>query len=618
MLALSAAPVGCAIPYATPPGDDVTLSVDGTRDVSVIDPPDVTSIDVIDVVDVRDAGDASDAADVRDASDLIDAADVRDASDVIDAADVRDASDVIDVADVRDAGDVFDASDAVDVSDVADAATDALDPGTLAAPRPIAPLSTSAVTGRGVTLRWELPAGVDGAQVSICADAACVSSVTTQVTGSSYTVPSDLLPGVRWWRLRARSGAVIGTATSPTWNFRVLEGTPANNRPWGTWPDLNGDGYSDVLLGRSDAPAYVLGGASVLASGATLRALPISSSGDRDYGVFVANAGDVDGDGDTDVLVHAALGRVYLIRPRLSGTSILFSTPQLLTPISNGAVSSAAGDLNGDGYGDVVVASQNNETLYVHYGSATGPSGVASVTYRMAGATGFGSSISGAGDFNADGFSDVLVGDASNRTLYAFFGSSTGLNLDAGDRLPPFTRRYVMSTMVSSLAVAGDVDGDGICDAVVGGNGTAYDVYLGRAGSTTLVAAPSAFTPRLSHAPTSVGTAGDLDGNGTADLFATNGSGQLTFITTSSSGATLLPTENRSTIIAVAACAGDLNRDGFGDIVVGNGAYGHVAFYYGGVSDPPFAFFDGPTVRASNLGVSVASRCPRTRPPLAK
>ncbi len=619
MLALSTALAGCEIPFAARSESDASPVVD-TATLDVTDPdavtPDVVTPDAATDATMSDAAapDASDAADATDASDAqrdapdAGAADVRDASDVLDA---RDASDVtaLDAPITRDAADVLDvtATDVTDVVDVPDAAdvadvADVTDAGPIAAPRPIAPMPTAAMGARNVTLRWALPPGVDSAIVTLCADPACIAEeLSVTVTGSSYTFTSDLSPTTHWWRLRGRSGTSVGASLSPTWNFRVLASTSSTNAPWGSWPDLNGDGYSDLLVGRLDTPAYLLGSAVGVTSATAVRALP--SSGlvlDRDYGRVVANAGDTDGDGLTDVLVGGVNGRVWYARTRApSATGIpTFMTLVMLQPQVSGAVFAAAGDVNGDGYGDVMVASASNETLYIYQGSATGLSATAAATYRSPRSGGFGDSVAGAGDFNADGYADVIVGDPSARSATFFFGSSTGLLTSRTDIIPPVVRSYAFSTTVTSVAVAGDLDADGVSDAIIGSSTSNYDVILGRPDS-------SAYSPSAGFSGRIVGGAGDLNGDGTADFFVADGSGRIVFGTTTATAATLLPSENRG-VVAVVASAGDINCDGLGDVVVGNGSQGRIGIFYGARGTTPYTFIEGPIVAGTTFGYSVA------------
>src|SRR5262249_5095937 len=138
-----------------------------------------------------------------------------------------------------------------------------------------------------------------------------------------------------------------------------------------------------------------------------------------------------------------------------------------------------AGDVNGDGYDDVIVGAyrydggQDNEgRAFVYYGSPTGPSLTPdwSAESDLVGAW-YGPSVSGAGDVNGDGYDDVIVGAPNpdhGTTIglaYAYYGSSTGLSptpswVVQGDQLVDWFGRRVHA--------AGDVNGDGFDDVIVG------------------------------------------------------------------------------------------------------------------------------------------------------
>jgi hypothetical protein len=195
------------------------------------------------------------------------------------------------------------------------------------AARQIAPLSTSTVTSQRPTLRWELGSGSDGVHLEVCHDRACSSPIyATDVSATSWRPPTPLSPGVVFWRITGRSGATMGTAVSPTWQFTVGHGNSSVDTSWGTAPDVNGDGYSDLLVGDSGNPpsypahVYVhLGSSSGVASSPATTLNPMYFLA----GATVGSAGDVDGDGFSDVFV-LDLATVEIYRGGASGLS---STP---------------------------------------------------------------------------------------------------------------------------------------------------------------------------------------------------------------------------------------------------------------------------------------------------
>ena len=262
---------------------------------------------------------------------------------------------------------------------------------TVMAPRPLAPLSTAMVTSRRPTLRWVLAAGTDGAHVEICADRACTTAIATRdVSGTSVAPSADLPPGMVYWRMLGRAGGDVGVIPSPTWELMVGTRSSSIDTSWGTVLDVDGDGSADVVAG---APltngrvgrAHLFQGSSGGLS--TTPTLSLTGQNDGLFGWAVASAGDVNGDGFADVIVgapesdaDAGRGSVYL------GSAVGLSA----SPVSDlpgpdgaggffGAAVTSAGDVNGDGYADVAVAAPHTAsdtgTVYIYLG---GPTGLAS------------------------------------------------------------------------------------------------------------------------------------------------------------------------------------------------------------------------------------------------
>jgi hypothetical protein len=181
----------------------------------------------------------------------------------------------------------------------------------------------------------------------------------------------------------------------------------------------------------------------------------------------------------------------FAIRIVIDSTSAVFplsvdpllSTPALTLTGENtnnyfGYSVATTGDVNGDGYADVVVGAYGYNSLtgraYVYYGSAAGLSATPALTL-----TGenpgdqFGFSVATAGGVNGDGYSDVVVGLPGSLSgtgrVYVYHGSPAGLSATPALTL---TGENPNDAFGSSVATAGDVNGDGYADLVVGADGS--------------------------------------------------------------------------------------------------------------------------------------------------
>ncbi len=333
---------------------------------------------------------------------------------------------------------------------------------------------------------------------------------------------------------------------------------------------------------------------------------------DDHFGHSVASAGDVNGDGYPDVIVGdigaSGGGAAYLY---LGSSAGLSSTPSVTLKGFNaldmfGDCVASAGDVNGDGYSDVIVGapgfSFNTGAAYVFLGSRTGLSPAPSVTLKGLNSNEyFGSSVAGAGDVNGDGYSDVIVGaygvSVNNKgAAYVFLGSKTGLSSRASVTLKGLNS---FDKLGNSVAAAGDINGDGFSDVIIGapgvsGKGAAY-VFLGS--KTGLSSVASFILNGLNKYDLfgyCVSGAGDINGDGYGDLIVgapgVYNTGAVYAFLGSKTGLSpvasvtlngLHPGDSFGNCIA---CAGDINKDGYSDVIVGNGdgSYkGSAYVYYG-------------------------------------
>jgi len=274
-----------------------------------------------------------------------------------------------------------------------------------------------------------------------------------------------------------------------------------------------------------------------------------TSPGDR-FGVAVAARGDVNGDGFVDVVVGAEWsdadapngGRAFVLfgGPQADDlVDITLRVPMVQSRALTGAAVAIPGDVNGDGWNDVAVGSPVSDfqgRVFLYWG---GPALDATADRTLGGLRRlefFGGALSGVGDVNRDGFADIWVGaprfapflSSAERVGrgYLFFG---GPNADGVVDLffdaRPIGGITDQLQFGSSVAPAGDENGDGYVDILVGqpadgtlNLGRAYIYYGGvivhRTPGRTYLA-----PVRRYRAGTSVTRAGDFNGDGVEDYF---------------------------------------------------------------------------------------------------
>jgi hypothetical protein len=352
--------------------------------------------------------------------------------------------------------------------------------------------------------------------------------------------------------------------------------------------DVNGDGYGDVIVGAPDRSSAYL----YLGSSTGLSAEPAWSATGSGVGWDVGTAGDVNGDGYDDVLVveyNSERAHVYL-----GGDSGLSPTPVATLSGENsgeefGSSASAAGDVNGDGYDDIIVGAKAYDTYtgraYLYLGDTDGISTTAPITLSGENPYDwFGDAVGTAGDVNGDGYDDVLVGarkaaDMTGRA-YLYLGGASG----------PAPTPIVLagdSYFGSSVDTAGDVNGDGYADVTVAELRPARaHVYLGGESGLNTTAVATLLSGDSEQFCYSAGTAGDVNGDGYADVIvgqvpASQGAGYgQTYVYLgdtrgiSNTAPTLLAGYSPDKWFGLSVGgAGDVNGDGYDDVIVGDAGY---------------------------------------------
>jgi len=356
--------------------------------------------------------------------------------------------------------------------------------------------------------------------------------------------------------------------------------------------DVDDDGFGDVLIGGS----LEAGGAGLVAlyrgSALGLAATPSWIGAATTF----ASAGDVDGDGYGDIIigdpttVHdgAVVGSASVYFGGLNGIDDQRPPWVVYGESANerlGAAVGAAGDVDADGYADVLIGSPGHDgdrgRVRLFRGAPDRP--IAGVAWLVVGdqpGAQLGSAVGTAWDVNADGFSDVLIGAAGGDGLEAM----TYLYLGAAPR--PDTAP-AWSLAARSARGIGDCDGDGFADvaALIDARDPAearVSFHFGGRGAVL-----AARVPTFGDAAETIGPVGDANGDGYADVLV---GGALIFGTPTGPGTPRRLVTDATSIGAVGI--GDVDGDGFADVLVTGAATDVVRGAWSGLSDRPEWVFD--------------------------
>ncbi len=447
-------------------------------------------------------------------------------------------------------------------------------------------------------------------------------------------------------------------ATSPAWTAEGNVTGAEFGFSVSTAGDVNGDGYDDVIVGAwkygvAKGKTFVYHGSP---SGLdTVESWSFESDQTLSYfGYSVSSAGDVNNDGYDDVIIGAYKydngeedeGRAYVFHGSATGLSI---SPDWTAECNEehgffGSSVSTAGDVNNDGYDDVIVGAYGvtvNQSylyegkVYVYHGSESGLS--LSESWSKAGGTydgNFGCSVASAGDVNNDSFSDVIIGSRNYSGIQAlegramvFTGSSTGL-----DSSPAWVKEIDQTNAFFgySVSTAGDVNNDSYSDIIVGssyytngqtGEGRAYIFFGSSSGPSDTENWFCEGNQEGARLGSSVGSVGDVNNDGFCDVivgspYFDNGEedeGMALLYYGSESGPGTVADWSAESDLASSlfgnsvSIAGDVNGDGGSDFIIGSKWYSNGQNMEGKV----FVYHGEPVPDSDGDGVPNASdNCP--------
>ncbi|PIG94250.1 FG-GAP repeat protein [Gloeocapsopsis sp. IPPAS B-1203] len=358
--------------------------------------------------------------------------------------------------------------------------------------------------------------------------------------------------------------------------------------------DINGDGLDDIIIGAPSANpnGRVSAGESYIVFGKATRSdnsINLANLNGKNgfvlqginrysySGRSVSNAGDINGDGFDDIIIGApSVGELYTGEASRAGESyIVFGTSRFDARVdlanldaNNGFVIQGrgsfskfgssvnnAGDINGDGFDDLIIGAPGSSPKgvypppgksYIVFGKASGFNARVDIA-NLYGYSSFvlqgikdsdysGRSVSNAGDINGDGLDDLIISAPGAGESYIVFGKTARASFDLASL--DGNNGFVLQGG-SSVNNAGDINGDGLDDLIIGAP-SASPNGRSHAGESYVVFGTSGFDARVDLA--------SLDGN---NGFVLQGSNAYNSVGSSVSN------------------AGDVNGDGFDDILIG-------------------------------------------------
>lgn len=396
------------------------------------------------------------------------------------------------------------------------------------------------------------------------------------------------------------------------WGGNLMDNIPDFNFPNNPYlaggGDYNYDGYADIITGQpnDNTMGEGTGCVSIFYGGSQLPSIADvvfygEPNGDH-FGNNVSGVGDLNNDGYNDFIIGAP---GYKSPTILSGCinvffggNIIKNEPDVILP---GKWASFADDVNGDGVSDMIIKNSADSQTSLYLGK-TGITNLPDYTFIAASPKEKCRTIASAGDYNNDGYDDIIIGDDLNSTkgiqtgkAHLYFGGST---IDTNPDLT-FDGEAIFNRFGGSVASAGDINNDGFSDIMIGAPG--YDrtdllgklyIYFGSSSPDTIPDVVITGNKHYRRLGSIIASAGDVNNDGYDDIIVslphTGTSGFGISYVSIYYGGTVMDTIPDVKIEKMAfgfglgvSTAGDLNNDGYDDVIIGGVA--QLLVYYGGL-----------------------------------
>lgn len=394
---------------------------------------------------------------------------------------------------------------------------------------------------------------------------------------TSATPGEDLPSGVLFWR----AGDPSTGAYSSTRVFAVNRVVSASGSVTGTLHDVDGDGLADVVVG---APGGSLVSLWRGRRGATPDApVSIHRASPAGFGARVGLAGDLHGEGGGELVVGGNEDEWTPLGSTVRFREGSFDEPHVDEFRGDSVV--GVGDVDADGFDDLIARNRHWVRIDVFHGYSIGLS-LDSHDFWPAPSTDDAVSLAPAWDVNHDEHDEVLVGvpwRAGGTGVAHVVGY--GMPSAGSIMLPP---PLGVTGFGARVAALGDIDGDGLSDALVEARAPRFRAYVYRASSLT--EAPQAIEGPAGSVVRVVAV-GDVDGDGYADALLPLPSSSRALLYRGSVGGFVTsplaiegPEWARATGPVVGT--GDVDGDGFDDVAVGDPLRGIVRLYFGDATRP--------------------------------